>query len=294
LNSKSWRDVVFLAALACAISGAAAAAGQGSEGLAGSEGTTGPKPGWLRMPRSLLYYDAEGSLTNEIGLGRWEESSQSRVKVKVIDGGTSPDHRFAWTLDKRTTWNSLKTQVLESQRSLRFFDPDGKELWNEDGADSLTGSAPLVFSEDGKTCLLALRRPAGWYALLKTYLGNTLWEVGPFPRLEALQISPNGRYGLARWDDPDKSAVHSFLDLQGRNRQDVSSDHFLLGKTAVDDQGRAFAGPALVFSFTGPAVSTATAAPAASEVPQAPAGRTSLPPATAVSTAAAPGPSAKP
>jgi hypothetical protein len=280
----SWAAFAVLAAAACVFTGAADAApslrplviasgitdGVAAEAendpgeLAGSEGTPGPKPGWLRMPKSLLYYDADGNLAKEIGLGRWEEASPAGVKVKFIDAGTSPDHSFAWTLDKRTTWNSLKTKALKSQQSLRFLDRDGKELWSEDEADFLPGSAPLVFSDDGKTCLLALRRPEGWYVLVKAYLGNTLWKVGPFPRLEALQISPNGRYGLARWNDPDKLAVHSFLDLQSLARQDVSSDRFLLGKTAVDDQGRAFSGAVLVFSFTGPAVSTTAAAPAVS------------------------------
>ena len=123
----------------------------------------------------------------------------------------------------------------------------------------MPNSAPLVFSGDGKACLLALRRPSGWYAAVKTYLGNTLWEAGPFPKLEALQISPNGRYGMARWNDPDQSAAHSFLDLEKKVRQDVASDRFLLGKTAVDDEGRAFSGSSLVFSFSGPVVSTAPA-----------------------------------
>lgn len=255
MNAAAWGGVLLLTAAFCGPIRAADSLGAG---------TPGPRSGWQRMSKSLLYYDADGNLANEIGLGRWEEASQTRVQVKVIEGDTSPDHRFAWTLEKRTSWNSLKTKVLESQRSLRFFDPDGKELWSEDGADSLPSSAPLVFSDDGKTCLLALRRPAGWYALLKTYLGNTVWEVGPFPKLEALQISPNGRYGLARWNEPDKSSAHSFLDLQSRSRQDVPSDRFRLGKTVVDDQGRAFSGSALVFSFTGPAVSTSAAGPAVS------------------------------
>ena len=243
MNAAAWIGVLFLSAAVCGP----------------DAGTAGPRPGWQHMSKSLLYHDTEGSLSNEIGLGRWEETSGARVKVKVIDGGTSPDGSFAWTLDKRTTWNSLKTKVLEDQRTLRFFDPDGNELWSEDGADSVSGSAPLVFSGDGKTCLLALRRPSGWYAAVKTYLGNTLWEVGPFPKLEALQISPSGRYGLARWNDPDKSAAHSFLDLAKKTRQDVASDRFLLGKAAVDDEGRAFSGSALVFSFSGPTASTAAA-----------------------------------
>jgi hypothetical protein len=243
LNAAAWVGVLFLSAAFCGP----------------DAGGPGPRPGWQRMSKSLLYYDAEGGLADEIGLGRWEEASGTRVKVKVIDGGTSLDGSFAWTLDKRTTWNSLKTKALEEQRILRFFDPDGKELWSEEGADSVSGSAPLVFSDDGKTCLLALRRASGWYAAVKTYLGNTLWKVGPFPKLEALQISPNGRYGLARWNDPDQSAAHSFLDLEKKARQDVASDRFLLGKTAVDDQGRAFSGSRLVFSFSGPVVSTAPA-----------------------------------
>jgi len=256
-----------------------AAAGAGGaevhpDELAGSSATLGPKPGWLRVAKSLLYYDEEGNLADEIGLGRWEETDAARVRVKMIDGGTSPDHRFAWVLDKRTTWNTLKTKLLESQKALRFFDTNGKELWSEDGADFVAESAPLVFAQDGKTCLLAQRRPPGWFALVKTYLGNTLWEVGPFPRLEGLQISANGRYGLARWNDPDKSTVQSLLDLEARVRQDVPSDRFLLGKTSIDDMGRVFSGPELVFSFSSAAVSTASAA----AVSTAPAVRTSVRP----------------
>jgi hypothetical protein len=211
------------------------------------------------MSKSLLYFDAEGTLVNEIGLGRWEEPSGARVKAKSIDGGTSRDGSFAWTIDLRTTWNSPKTKVLDEQRTLRFFDAAGKELWGEEGADAPPGSAPLVFSDDGKTCLLALRRPSGWFAAAKTYLGNTSWEAGPFPKLEALQLSPNGRYGLARWNDPDKSSIHSFLDLRQKVRRDVHSDRFLLGKSRIDDSGRAFSASKLVFSFEQPAVSTAAA-----------------------------------
>ena len=99
----AWRGVAFLAAAACAFSGGAAVAetGKDSGELAGSEGTPGPKPGWLRMSKSLLYYDSDGNLADEIGLGRWEDSYPNRVQVKVMDAGTSAEHRFAWSL--RTT-----------------------------------------------------------------------------------------------------------------------------------------------------------------------------------------------
>jgi len=252
------RLVLLLAAASAFGAAALCAAGERPEDLAGTEETPGPKPGWLRVAKSLLYYDADGQLANEIGLGRWEDSDPARAHVKVIAGGSSPNNRFAWTLDKRTTWNTSKTKLLESTRVLRFFDSSGNELWTEEEADFLPGSDPLVSSQDGEVCLIALRRQSGWFAAVKTYLGNTLWELGPFPRLEALQISPNGRYALARWGDPDRSAVHSFLDLTGRKRQDVPSDRFVLGKAVVDDQGRAFSGKDLVFSFSETALSTTT------------------------------------
>lgn len=243
MNPAAWAGVLLLSAAFCGP----------------QAGTAGPRPGWQRMSKSLLYFDAEGALANEIGLGRWEESSAARVKTKTIDGGTSRDGSFAWTIDLRTTWNSSKTKALEEQRILRFFDAAGGELWSEAGADTPPGSAPLVFSDDGKLCLLALRRPSGWFAAAKTYLGDTFWETGPFPRLEALQLSAGGRYGLARWNDPEKSSVHSFLDLRRKLRRDVPSDRFLLGKSRIDDRGRAFSASKLVFSFDPASVSTGAA-----------------------------------
>jgi hypothetical protein len=251
LNAASRGGVLLLLA---AVGGLMPAAAE----LPGAE-PSGPRRGWRLMSRSLLFFDPEGRLANEIGLGRWEETSGARVKTKVIEGGTSRSGSFAWTLDKRTTWNNLKTKVLEEQRTLRFFDPAGKELWSEEGADSLPDSPPLVFSDEEKTCLVALRRPGGWFAAAKTYLGSTLWEQGPFPKLDALQISSNGRYGLARWNDPEKSSVHSFLDLNRKVRRDVPSDRFLRGRAAIDDQGRAFSASALVFSFDPAPASTAAA-----------------------------------
>jgi len=223
----------FLRPLALALA-AACACGAAAEGS-----------GWLRKGSSLLYRDAGGEIAAEIGLGRWEDSGES----VVTEGGVLAQGRFAWTL---------------SRRVLRFFGSNGHELWSEDGADAPPGGEPLVCSASGEVCLLALRRSA-WFVALKTSLGNTLWEAGPFPRLESLQISANGRYGLALWNEPDRSSAHSFLDLAARARRDVPSARFLLGKTAIDDQGRAFSGEQLAFEFsastgTAPSVSTAAAA----------------------------------
>ncbi|MFA6002798.1 MAG: hypothetical protein WC881_01885 [Elusimicrobiota bacterium] len=233
----SWFAAIFFCILAAAASAQEGAAIPASQAR------------WLRAPKSLLYYDAAGNLAGEIGLGRWEDTGMARVFTKIIDGGTAADNRFAWTLEKRTSWNTFKTKVLDAQRTLRFFGPAGKELWSEDGPDFIPESAPLVFSQDGETCLIAIKRKEGWFAAVKTYIGNTPWEIGPFPRLDSLQISPNGRYAVIRWNDPEQSSMHSFVEIPGKARQDVPSAQFFLGRATVDDLGRAQAGHKTVFSF---------------------------------------------
>ena len=201
------------------------------------------------MPSSLLYYDSSGSVSDEIGLGRWEDSDSSDLHVRLIDATACATNRFAWTLETNTLWNATKTKLKSSKRLLRFWGPDGKEIWNDEEAAFPPAGDPLAFSQDGETCLMALRREAGWFVAAKTYVGNTTWEIGPLPQLKAIQLSSSGRYGLARWTDPDKSATHSFLDLAKRSRRDVPSEKFLLGQASIDDLGRAYAGGQLVFSF---------------------------------------------
>ncbi len=220
-----------------------------------------PQPGWVKKPKSLLYYDDRGMPSAEIGLGRWEDSDSSGVHVKLIDAAAAPSNRFAWTLETNTSWNASKTKVKSSQRLLQFWGPDGQEIWNDDKADFLPASDPLAFSQNGETCLLALKRKSGWFVAAMTYVGNTSWEIGPLPQLKAIQLSANGRYGLARWIEPDTSATHSFLDLGRKVRRDVPSEKFFLGQTSIDDQGRAFAGGQLVFSFDANASSATTVHP---------------------------------
>ncbi len=211
-NSAPWRGVVFLAAV-CACAGAASSAEAGKDPgeLAGSENTPGPEPGWLRMPQSLLYYDADGNLSSEIGLGRWEEASQARIQVKVIDAGTSPTtvspghstNARSGTASRPRSWNPSGI-CASSRRIARNSGPKTEQLRLRQRAAGLFGRR-----QDLPACAAA----SGWLVRAGQDLSRE-HAVGsrPFPELEALQISPNGRYGLARWDDPDKSASHSFLD----------------------------------------------------------------------------------
>jgi len=65
MKAVAWRGAAFLAAVMCACACVTASAtenGNDPEELAGSESSPGLKPGWLRMPQSLLYYDADGNL----------------------------------------------------------------------------------------------------------------------------------------------------------------------------------------------------------------------------------------
>lgn len=211
-----------------------------------------PKPGWLKAAKSLLYYDTNGDLAGEIGLGRWEESDPARVRVKRLEGGVSPNARFAWTLETRSVWNSPKTKLLESRRLLRFFGAGGKELWSDEEPDFIPGGPPLIFSRDGEKSMVALKRAGGWFAAVRTYLGNTIFEVGPFPRLEAMQLAPGGAYGAARWDDPEQGAAHAFIDVQGLRRKDIASKDFLLGQAVIDDSGAVTAGEETIRPFAKP------------------------------------------
>lgn len=210
----------------------------GSAAAQGDAAKTRPKPGWIKAPKSLLYYDEKGALSGEIGLGRWEETAAAGIGVKTLEGGVSPNARFAWTLESRELWNTAKIKRLESKRLLRFYGAGGKELWNDAAAAPPPEGPPLVFSANGETVLLAVRREGVWHASVRNYLGGTLFEAGPFPNLEALQISPNGLYGAARWNDLEHGSAHTFLDVKNRNRQDVASSEFLLGRAEIDDTGR--------------------------------------------------------
>lgn len=204
---------------------------------------------WAKQGSSLLYYDDQGELSLEIGLGRWEETSSSRINIKTISAGLSPQGRFAWTLETRLSWNSLKTNLLDSVRVLRFYGPTGKELWAEDAADTPTTGEPLVFSANGETCVMALKHPHNWAVAVKSYIGNTLWTISPIPRLESMSITPNGRYAMLRWNDPDKSAMHSFLEIPSKTRKDLPSDQFFLGQARIENSGEVFAGKKRIFSF---------------------------------------------
>ena len=215
-------------------------------------GSTGAAERWVRRGSSLLRFDAAGDLAEEVGLGRWEEAGAFGAVVREARGDASPGGAFAWIFDKKTSWNASKTKLLQVERHLRFLGRGAAELWSAPEADAPSSGEPVVFSADGETVLVALRRPEGWAVSARSYIGNIFMEAGPFPSLTATALSPGGKYGLARWTEVDKSATHTFLTVLSKKRTDLPSEAFLLGPAELRDDGKVFSGSKLIVDLAVP------------------------------------------
>lgn len=220
-------------------------------------------PGWIRKARSLLLYGPDGALLSEISL-RGEEFGRKTVEVL---GGASPDGGFAWTLERRTTWDGARARALESRRLLRVHGSDGRELWRDADADAPENGEAAAFSADGKVILLARRDDKGWSVEARNWMGTPLLSAGPFPTLISIALTRGGRFALARWAVTDRSDTHTFLDLAARARRDVPSAEFPLGVARLEEDGTARSGllartifPAAEPPAPAPAVSSGTAA----------------------------------
>lgn len=232
--------------------------------------STANDEGWVKQASSLLLYDPEGSLINEIGLSN---SDLAPATALEISGGVSPKgaqgrSRFAWVLERRTEWNPPRTKKLAVRHSFRFMGSTGKELWTSAEIEAPEIGEPVAFSADGEVLIAALRgapvgpyvktssaAAKGWTAAIKSYIGNTLLEAGPFPRLREVALTPNGKYALIRWYDTDKSATHTFIEIASKKRQDLDSEKFIGRATRLSDDGKILAGDKVLFDF---AASTST------------------------------------
>jgi len=216
-------------------------------------------PGWSRQGSSLVLYGDDGSPQQELPLRTPDPDATVAQETR---GGVSPDARLAWTLDRRLAWTPGRTKLLESRRQLKVYGTSGQELWRDDAADLPERGDGLVFAADGKTLLLSRRADEGWLVEARDWMGRTLASLGPFPRLIAIALTPNGRFALARWAVPDASDTHTFYDVAAKRRKDVASSDLLLGLARVGDDGVVRSGSRVVFAFD-LSTGTAAAAPAA-------------------------------
>lgn len=246
-----------LAALAVLLAGAAFAANAPSlPDMAVSRST----PGWSRQGKSLVLYDAEGSLSSEIGLTREDSGAVTREVL----GEPSPDARAAWTLERKLTWNPSRNKLLESRRTLRIHGSQGQTLWSDDEADWPEKGEPVIFSADSKTIFVARRSGEAWNVEARDWTGGILFRASPFPKLLQISLAPGGRYATARWAVPDKSDTHTFLDIWKKERKDIETSELTLGLARIGDDGVVRSGRRAVFAFADSvSTSTAPAAPAA-------------------------------
>jgi hypothetical protein len=211
-------------------------------------------PGWSKQGKSLVLYDAEGSLSFEIGLLREDLGAVTRE----VMGDVSPDGRAAWTHERKLTWNNSRSRLLESRRTLKIHGSTGQTLFSDDAVDLPEKGEPVVFSADSKVILLALHFGESWSVEARDWAGGTMLKAGPFPRLVSIALTPGGRYAVARWGVPDKSDTHSFFDLWTKAKKDIETSELTLGLARIGDDGVVRSGRRVVFSFT-TAKSTETA-----------------------------------
>lgn len=202
-------------------------------------------PGWSKQGKSLVLYDAAGELSFEIGLLREETGAATRE----VTGGVSPDGRAAWTLERKLTWNSSRSKLLESRRSLKIHGSTGQTLWSDDAVDLPEKGEPVAFSNDSKVILIACHFGESWSVEARDWAGGTALKAGPFPRLVSIALTPGGRYAVARWGVPDKSDTHSFFDLWTKARKDIETSDLTLGLARIGDDGVVRSGRRDVFSF---------------------------------------------
>jgi hypothetical protein len=94
------------------------------------------------------------------------------------------------------------------------------------------------------------KRPKGWTASVRDYLGAVLVEAGPLARVESAEITKNGSYATVRWLVPDQNATHTFLDVKNKIRKDIPSGDLYLGKAVITEDGKVLSGKKPVFDFT--------------------------------------------
>ncbi len=216
-----------------------------------SPSSTKAKQGWRAAESSLLLYDRNGELYNEIGLGEWrEELGENLYLRRRMLGGVSTNGRFAWHFQKLDTMRSGRVdKVVSSTRTLVYMGTSGQILWTNDLADINETAPPLIQSDDGETALVLERGEDGWTAAAYAFTGNRIMEVKASDRLEEAQLSKNGRFVLVRWSAQDLPLYYSFLDLKKKTRHDIPASDLPLGMARISEQGVVRSGKKEIYRF---------------------------------------------
>ena len=228
--------------------------------------TSTSQPGWSRQGRSLLLYAPDGSLADELGLSHEETPSVT----KETRGGVSPDRRAAWTLERKLHWATGRTKMTESLRTLRVYGSSTRALWTDDAVDWPETGEPVQFSEDSTVVLITRRVGEAWRVEARNWMGGSIMQAGPFPRVHSIGLAPKGRFAQIRWSVPDKSDSHTFLDLKTKQRKDLETAELTLGLARIGDDGVVRTGRREALRFELESAAPAPAAPAPAPAPAKP------------------------
>ncbi|MFH1726125.1 MAG: hypothetical protein ABII00_16070 [Elusimicrobiota bacterium] len=217
---------------------------------------SGPEPppaagGWRATPSSLLLFNHDGRLINEIGLGSWrDELDGGLVSVRRMRGGIADGGRFAWHWQKFETIRTGQVdEVLGSTKTFVYLGTTGQPLWRDDAVEAPPHMAPVLLSRDGETALVIEARKDGWTLAAVSFTGNRIMELDVAERLEKVSFTSDGRFAMALWGALDEPLIYSFLDLLRKQRKDIPAADAPLGQARIDEDGVVIIGGEAAFRF---------------------------------------------
>ncbi len=195
--------------------------------------------GWTAARSSLLLFDKNGKLIDEVGIGDWEVEIEGGLLLRRhMRGGTSRDGRFAWH------WQKLESRHMEhdeelvaSTTTLVYMGTRGQILWQSAHADAPLDISPLTLSRDGETFVAVEHHGADWVVNAYTFTGNLLMGHRPVRRLEQIALTGSGRHVMILWSAPESALVYTILDLKKRTRKDIPASEASLGQAELREDG---------------------------------------------------------
>ncbi len=206
---------------------------------------------WVQTEASLLLYGFDGSLINEIGLGRWKENAGAGlINERIMLGGVSESGRFAWHWQRvEFIRRGRDDEVLSSSRTFVYLGTDGQVLWKGDIVDAPENLPPVRLSSDGESMVVLERGFDGWSAAAYTFTGNRVLATPELDRIERFELTKNGRFVMILGSGIDKPLVYNFYDLKTKLKKQMPAADAPLGKATLTEKGSVLFGKKTVFQF---------------------------------------------
>jgi hypothetical protein len=207
------------------------------------------RAGWVRTAASLLLYNADGDLLDEIGLGSWTEPGPEGTQLRrTVRGGISKDGRFAWSWEKAESLKEGRGEKpVTTSRLMRYLGTQGQELFRNELADAPQGLEPVAVSDNGERVLLAERAPGAWIMAAFDFAGNRLVDARAKGHVELAQMSGNGSFALIRWHQLDQPPEYTLLRIADRKTVGLPPITQAGASPKLTNDGRVLVGGKVVF-----------------------------------------------